>query len=210
MSDGGSDSCGRNVLHRRRRTCGSWRWSGVGRLAQFLGTLLHSLVRHDFGLFPLADEGGFFVLGAYMRRFCPATITASMRVAALALVVVGYLITALVFQSRADLEFVTDLELSWGQTTINVAMMGVGLFVLAKSVRIKNVKVRAVIGEFSDKSFGIYLIHMMVLNLLSGVLNPLIESYPLKIVVITLAVFFCSYLAVRLLSLLPKSKYLLG
>ncbi len=160
-------------------------------------------------LYYFTGFGGFFVLGAYMRRFCP-TFTPAMRGVAALLLVGGYLITALVFQVRTDLEFVPDLELSWGQTTINVAMMGVGLFILAKSLRIENKAVQNVICELSEKSFGIYLVHIMIVNLLSDYIGSMLASYPAKILVITVAVFVGSYVVVKLISYIPKSKYIIG
>ncbi len=160
-------------------------------------------------LYYFTGFGGFFVLGAYMRRFCPVTTVAMRWVAAL-LVVVGYLITALVFQSRTGLEFVPDLELSWGQTTINVAMMAIGIFILIKALRIENQSLQSIICELSEKSFGIYLVHVMIMNLLSEHLNSLLSSYPAKILLITPAVFIGSYVVVKLISLLPGSKWIVG
>ncbi len=160
-------------------------------------------------LYYFTGFGGFFVLGAYIRRFYPVSSVAARWWAAL-LIVAGYLITALVFQSRTHMEFVPDLELSWGQTTINVAMMAIGLFILIKAIKIENPRIQAIICELSEKSFGIYLVHIMIMNLLAGWIDPLFTTYPAKILVITLVTFAASYLIIKLLSYLPKNRYLLG
>ncbi len=160
-------------------------------------------------LYYFTGFGGFFVLGAYMRRFCSVSSVAVRCWAGVA-VVVGYLVTVWVFQTRTGMEFVPELELSWGQTTLNVAMMAVGLFILVKAVRIKNERMQAVIRELSEKSFGIYLVHIMVMNLLFDGIDSLFTSFPTKILLITWVVFLGSYVVVKLLSYMPKSKYLLG
>ncbi len=160
-------------------------------------------------LYYFTGFGGFFVLGGYMRRFYPVSSVAA-RWWAVVTVLVGYLITVLVFQSLTNVEYVPDLELSWGQTTINVAMMAIGLFILVRAIRIENKYVKNVVCELSEKSFGIYLAHIMVMNLLFDRLDPLLVSYPIKILIITSVVFLGSYIVVKLLSYLPKSNWLLG
>jgi surface polysaccharide O-acyltransferase-like enzyme len=55
-----------------------------------------------------------------------------------------------------------------------------------------------------------YLAHIIVLNAVHSVLAPRLGNPYLRIPAIALTTFVITYLAVKLLSLLPKSKYLVG
>lgn len=119
--------------------------------------------------------------------------------------------TAWIFDARlATQRLVADLELSWGFGTINVAAMSVGLFLLLKDVRPGAGRFAGVVTDISRLSYGIYLIHIMLLNFFHGWLDPLIVSAGIKIPVLALCTFVSSYAVVKLISLLPGSKYVVG
>ena len=67
-----------------------------------------------------------------------------------------------------------------------------------------------VVTDISRLSYGIYLIHIMLLNFFHGWLDPLIVSAGIKIPVLALCTFVSSYAVVKLISLLPGSKYVVG
>ena len=123
----------------------------------------------------------------------------------------GYFATAWIFDARlATQRLVVDLELSWGFGTINVAAMSVGLFLLLKDVRPGAGRFAGVVTDISRLSYGIYLIHIMLLNFFHGWLDPLIVSAGIKIPVLALCTFVSSYAVVKLISLLLGSKYVVG
>ncbi len=154
---------------------------------------------------------GYFVLGAYMKIHRPKVSPSGMMLAGSAFAA-GYAVTAILFRMRlGTAATVADLELSWGQCTVNAVAMTVGMFVLVRAIpmRISSSASRAAV-ELSSKSFGIYLVHLMILPFCFDVIDPLIGNYPLKIVLIAAATFAVSYAAVKILSRLPYSKYLIG
>lgn len=154
---------------------------------------------------------GYLILGAYIKKYMPEKKAWYMPVGLL-MIVVGYAITAGGFISLLDSTDVSELELTWGFETINVAMMGIGVFLLLKNFRLSNPAsvVAARITDISKMSYGIYLVHIMVLNFFYKILNPIIDPIQIKIPIIAICTFIVSYLIVKLLSLLPKSKYIVG
>lgn len=131
---------------------------------------------------------------------------------AVAISVVGYAITAGIFCSRIETSsLASELELSWGFCTTNVAMLTYGVFSMIMNLSAEgNGKWGSCIRDISIHSYGIYLAHIMVLNILYRYLNPLFDTVLLSVPVISAATFICVYAVVKLLSKAPYSKYWLG
>jgi surface polysaccharide O-acyltransferase-like enzyme len=64
--------------------------------------------------------------------------------------------------------------------------------------------------DISQKSYGIYLLHIMVLNFFHDQFDAKIDFVVIKIPVIAICSFVTSYVIIKLLSYLPKSKYIIG
>ena len=143
---------------------------------------------------------GYMVLAAYLRRYHAAP-RAWYKWGVALLVVAGI--------SRRH-GFSTHGWRRSGSGTINVAAMSVGLFLLLKDVRPGAGRFAGVVTDISRLSYGIYLIHIMLLNFFHGWLDPLIVSAGIKIPVLALCTFVSSYAVVKLISLLPGSKYVVG
>lgn len=155
---------------------------------------------------------GYAVLAAYIKRFWMAP---SLRIdwLAIGLVVAGYAITLGGFLYRLRYEQqVKSLELTWNFTSLNVAMMTAGLFLLFRNLRAQdsNSRVWKWIDDLSRMSYGMYLAHIIVLNTIHSHLAPMIGNAFLRIPTIAIATFVITYLVIKLLSLLPGSKYLVG
>lgn len=153
---------------------------------------------------------GYAVLAAYIRRFWMAP---SLRIdwLAIGLVVVGYIATAGGFLYRLGYEHsVKSLELTWNFTVLNVAVMTAGLFLLFRNIHGSESRVWRWIDDLSRMSYGMYLAHIIVLNAVHSHLAPLLGNAFVRIPTIALTTFFITYLAVKLISLLPGSKYITG
>jgi surface polysaccharide O-acyltransferase-like enzyme len=155
---------------------------------------------------------GYVVLAVYIKRFHMAP---SLRVdcIAIALVVSGYAFTLAGFLLRLRYEqAVKNLELTWNFTSLNVAIMTAGLFLLFRNLhgnRGDSLLWRS-IDDLSRMSFGMYLAHIIVLNAVHSHLAPMLGNAFLRIPTIALTTFVITYLGVKLLSFLPGSKYLIG
>lgn len=90
--------------------------------------------------------------------------------------------------------------------------MAAGLFLLFRNIRTdrESSLVWRLIDDLSRMSDGMYLAHIIVLNAVHSPMAPLIENAFLRIPAIALITFVITYLGVKLLSLLPGSKYIVG
>jgi len=66
------------------------------------------------------------------------------------------------------------------------------------------------IDDLSRMSYGMYLAHIIVLNAIHTRMAPMIGNAFVRIPAIAFTTFLVTYLGVKLLSLLPGSKYLVG
>lgn len=154
---------------------------------------------------------GYMVLANYIKRYMMES-KAWHYILGTALILAGYSLTAGIFLSRLPTEkMVSTLELSWGFETINVAMMTFGTFLIFKNLKIKiDTALLPLIVDLSAKSYGIYLAHIMVLNAYHSLLDPFMNSAAIKIPVIALSTFISTYFIIKILSYIPKSKWLIG
>jgi surface polysaccharide O-acyltransferase-like enzyme len=155
---------------------------------------------------------GYIVLAVYIKKYLMAPAAWNYFVG-IALIGTGYAITAYGFLHQLPVAAsIPQLEVTWGFETINVAMMTTGLFLLFKNVSISNVPsaINKLVFDVSAKSYGIYLAHIMVLNAVHSYIDPLFLSSMLKIPIIAPITFICTYLVIKALSYLPKSKWLIG
>ena len=155
---------------------------------------------------------GYVVLSVYIKRFWMAP-SRRVDLAAIGMIVMGYGVTlgGFLYQLRYE-HVVKNLELTWNFTVLNVAIMTAGLFLLFRNLRGAggNSLPWQFIGDLSRMSFGIYLAHILVLNAIHARLAPMIGNAFLRIPTIAIATFVITYLGVKLLSMLPGSKYLIG
>jgi surface polysaccharide O-acyltransferase-like enzyme len=155
---------------------------------------------------------GYAVLAAYIKRFWMAP---SLRIDLLAIgmVVAGYAVTlaGFLYQLRYE-QAIKNLELTWNFTVLNVAITTAGLFLLFRNIHASrsNSLVWRLIDDLSRMSYGMYLAHIIVLNAIHSRLAPMLGNAFLRIPTIAITTFVFTYLAVKLLSLLPGSKYIIG
>lgn len=153
---------------------------------------------------------GYAVLGVYLKKYCMKAAKTDVLLG-LILLGVGLAVTIGIFGHRISTETnVSQLELSWGYGTINVAIMSLGLFLLFKNLTCKNITIRKIVEDISNLSYGVYLAHIVVLNYFYSVFDGMIESIWLKLPVISIVTFIATYILIKLVSYLPKSKYLVG
>ncbi len=155
---------------------------------------------------------GYAVLGYYIKAYWNKPQKWNFPVGLL-LLVAGYFVTYYGFSERLNTsELVSDLELTWGYGTINVAMMGLGLFLMLKNVEINNSDsfVGRIVTDISLKSYGMYLLHIMLLNFFYTYLEPYFSGAVSFVPCLAVITFIASYLVIYALSFLPKSKYLIG
>jgi len=128
------------------------------------------------------------------------------------MILVGYAITAGGFLHRLPTEnSLPKVELTWNFTTINVALMAAGLFLLFRNLQNEtDGALGKAVRDVSQKSYGMYLAHIIVLNSVHALLAPAISNAFLRVPSIALITFVTTYCLIKVLSLVPGSKYIVG
>lgn len=152
---------------------------------------------------------GYVVLAYYIREHLNWSVKKSLTVG-IPLFLLGWATTYLSFDYLypSDGDFYI-IELGWRFCTPNVALCTFALFMMFKCIKCSNKKVVAAVADISKLSYGMYLAHIFMLNLTYSFLSG-ISNIPLKIVLIAIVTYILTYSLVKLLSYLPKGKFLVG
>lgn len=88
-----------------------------------------------------------------------------------------------------------------------LVIQSIGLFVLFNSMNIEN-KLDQVLSEIGEKSFGIYLIHMVIINLAYKLFkfNPFTVSFAMGGMILVIVNLALSYMMVTIMKYLPGIK----
>ncbi|PSL48080.1 surface polysaccharide O-acyltransferase-like enzyme [Chitinophaga niastensis] len=153
---------------------------------------------------------GYLLLGNYLQQYPPKLSGVQRIVLCAVLFSVGFLTTFYGFNYTTRVHGVPQ-ELCWGYLTINVVLMTVGMFLLFQPATIKSNTMQKVVADVSVLSFGIFLVHAMIVkSLVHPAINTLAISTGLKIPLVAVVSFVLSYIIVKALSYLPMSKYIIG
>lgn len=167
-------------------------WNNIGTLYYFTGFT------------------GYLLLGHYLQTYPPTMKTLQRISVCVILFLVGYGITFYGFNYTTQLHGAPQ-ELFFGFLTINVVLMTVAMFLLFQSISIKNERIQRMVADVSILSFGIFLVHFIIVkSLVHPIVNTLAISTGIKIPLIALLSFVLAYIIVKGISLLPKSKYIIG
>lgn len=152
---------------------------------------------------------GYLVLAHYIRTYVNWSLKKSLFVG-IPLFLCGYLFTAIVFYNRTSSAVeLQELELSWRFCSFNVIFMATGLFLIIKKINCRNERIYGVIKQISNLSYGMYLMHIFILNVMYQLLSPYF-NVPVTILLVGTLTFLSCWLLTKLLSYLPGSKYIVG
>ena len=149
---------------------------------------------------------GYFFAGYYLAHY---DLKKWMKIGIYLLGLVGLMIT-IVITSSESLKLGKHYDIPYEYLTPNVFFMSIAAFLLAKErLNPKNVKTqfKRVLSELSTYSFGIYLIHVLIIFLIwkTGV-TTLFTTPILSIPLLTLLIFCISYICVKAMAQLPFIK----
>ncbi len=179
---------------------------------------------NEFSLFYyVSGYIGYVVIAHYIRTYVVDWSWRKTLTVALPMFLVGYAGTAGWFHWFAtsevgvnaegmilgDMAALRDVEASWRFCTPNVALMSVALFLGFKKINCDKGWFYRLIADISRLSYGMYLMHIFVLNAVFRTLTDSLPT-PLSIVATAAITYTICYLLTKALSYLPKSKYLVG
>ena len=145
---------------------------------------------------------GFAVLGFYLRRYVNIK---KYNLKHLLIFVFTIILPGILYNF-------TDIPHSTIQNrmSINIVILCVCYFVIIKHIHLSS-KVKHIVYDFAQHSFGIYLVHILIMR---KVLWPLLWDYnihyAIQIPLIAFLTALLSYLLVHIISKLPYSKYIVG
>lgn len=138
-------------------------------------------------LYTFAGFNGYLLLGHYLRNL-DWSLSKTLSIG-IPMFVVGYVITFFGFRYMSSLPECTDemYELFFTYCSINVVMMTIPVFMLAKKAEIRSERVRKALANLTLCGFGIYMVHYFLTGpsvLLMRALNvPISIQIPLAAVV---------------------------
>ncbi len=171
---------------------------------------------NDFDMLHYFSGGlGYVILGWFLHRYNTLSPRKSILIG-LALMTVGFLVTWFGFQADVktwlshDKAIGRELERSVGFLTINVVMLTAGLYMIVQKLRLPQL-VRPLISELSRMSYGIFLVHYIFILWITAAL-AMKTGLPAGVeqIVLAVIVFSVSYATAKVISFLPRSRYLLG
>lgn len=151
---------------------------------------------------------GYLVMAHYIRKYLYWSMKKTLCIA-LPCFIIGYLFCIWSFYTRSStVETVRQLELSWQTTSIAPVLMSFGAFMLIKKINYTG-KIYSVVRDISAKSYGMYLMHMLLLPYIFALFYPTL-SPPVVILATALVTYIVCYLIARILSFPRFGKYIVG
>ena len=160
---------------------------------------------YDFSGYP-----GYLVLGHYIRYHIDWS-TIKRRTVGLTCLTGGTAFTILSFYIQAEpgtLQLVSDLEIAWCFCIINCVVATFGAFLLFTTIK-RECFGYGLVKDMSIKSYGMYLMHMLWLPFWVSVVQPH-TNVGVAIPLISILTFVSCYITSKLISYIPKSKWIIG
>ena len=152
---------------------------------------------------------GYVVLAHYIRHHLQWTFKKSIGIGTM-LYIIGYCVTALIWYNRIPTATtLQELELSWRFCTPNVILMSFGAFIVIQSIFSMYRKGNRIVNEISILSYGIYLMHIFVLEVVHSQFKDIFPTQWTIILVGTVTFVICCIIT-KIISFLPFSKYIIG
>lgn len=163
---------------------------------------------------------GYLVSGHYIRKYAGETSWKKTLAVAIPFWVVGYAVTAggfwgfmpreLGFPLSAPYETAVEMETTWNFCTFGVMMQTVGYFLVIRKITASGWLYDHIVLPISKLSYGMYLMHMFVLTPVFGWVSSWGVTTPLVMLISAAMTYVICAIAARLLSFLPKSRYIVG
>lgn len=175
---------------------------------------------NNFGMFYyFGGYLGYVILGYFLHHHNTLKRNKSITIGTL-LFVVGLLITYFGMQSdqqiflnqlaSSNIENWLQLEFNINYLSPNVVIMTMGIFMIFQKIKISN-SMQLLFKEISMLSYGIFLVHYILVLWISNWMKDLLSiNAGVEQLIIAFISFIASYLIVKLISYIPKSKYMVG
>ncbi|KAI1699511.1 acyltransferase family domain-containing protein [Ditylenchus destructor] len=155
---------------------------------------------------------GYFIMSSYLKRFHSHHKTLHCVLVGLGMTLLGYSLTVAGWLFIPRPEHIYKVVI-WQILTPNVVLMAVGLFIFIRAINWGDASTSPIhwlVSDVANKSYGIYLSHMIIIYCSCYVVNMVAITFVLKLPLYSVTVFVLNYLMCKLISYLPKSNYIIG
>lgn len=163
---------------------------------------------------------GYVVLGHYIKTYAGDPSWKKILAYAIPFWVVGYMVSAGGFWRMIPSENgfpvsgsyaeAFSMEAQRGFCTVGIMLQTVAYFLVIRKIKCDGWFYKMFVFPLSKLSYGMYLMHMFVLTPVFAMVSRWSSSTPVVMVASALITFIFCALLCRLISFLPKSKYLVG
>lgn len=152
---------------------------------------------------------GFVIMAHYIRNYCDWSFKKTIIISCICFLL-GYLYCIYSFITRSFVvDTVKELELSWQTTSIAPVFMSFGTFLLIKKINCTEVKVLKIVRSISKMSYGMYLMHMMILPCIFISLCDILPVWA-NIFITAFFTYVICYIVSRVIAYLKLGKYIIG
>ena len=169
---------------------------------------------------------GYAVLGHYFRTWAGKDSVKNLLLKVLPLAVIGYAISAAwfwanmpkAFPVNQPIDLAVKMETGWGFCSMGTLMLTLAIFMVLRRIRSAGRFYRAVVLPISRLSYGMYLMHIFILNMVFPLVSRVMThffygffGYPALVMFGTaLGTFVLSWGVAKVISLVPGGKYVIG
>jgi surface polysaccharide O-acyltransferase-like enzyme len=151
---------------------------------------------------------GYLVLGYYLSKL--PVITIRKRIYSFVVFLLSIIISAVFTYILSKKAHQPDMSI-YGYLTINTVIQSISIFLLVKDSTIKNRFVSKIQYSVSNYSYGIYLVHVLVLGVFFNYGIFWTMAHPLiSLPVVTLMTLLTSFITIYILRKIPFGKYISG
>ncbi|WP_455587350.1 acyltransferase [Bacteroides sp.] len=168
---------------------------------------------NSFGMFyAFAGFNGYLLLGHYLRNL-DWSLSKTLAIG-IPMFAVGYTVTFLGFRYITSLPEYTDemLELFFLYCSLNVVMMTIPVFMLAKKVKVRSEGIKKALANLTLCGFGIYMVHYFLTGPSVVLVRAIGIPISIQIPIAAVIAFGTSWLIVWAIyrALGKKAKYIVG
>lgn len=160
---------------------------------------------YNYTLYYLSGFIGYWLLGLYLREY-PIKIGLNWR----------FLVCLGVFFIYILYIYICYIQQNYSETLTSNLQIGVAsylilIYTLVQHISIKSKHLISIISKIAKYSYGIYLIHPVIIFFLSKyILNDLQINMSIKIIILAISTFLSCYFICFFIKKTPISKYIIG
>ncbi len=150
---------------------------------------------------------GYVILAHYIKKYIHWSTRKSLIIGGAALLA-GYAYCVYSFYTRSfTVEAVSSLEMSWQTTSIAPVIMSFGAFMMIRCIRCP--KLYPAVRTISSATYGMYLMHMLILPKIFHLFEPHMIT-PVLIFATSITTYLICFAITYPISKLPFGKYFVG